>query len=152
MNIYGNQYSVPGHLTINVFADSAEDPTLKINNSIDNDTSFAWTQFTVNLTMAVPFTLTNVTVTVPNTWSVVSFDQSANFTGSNYLATVVYDSGPPIPNDGSSIGFGYWVVFSGSPSYVITQEMIPVPEPGTLTLAVLGGLFLTRLIGCRGRK
>ena len=139
-------------MILNIETDSL-DPTLKISNSIENDTSFAWDKFTVNLTMAVPFTLTNVTVTVPGTWSVVSFDQTANLIGGNYVATVVYDTGPAIPNDGiSTIDFGYWVQFSGSPSYILTQEMIPVPEPSSLALVAIGGLFLARFTLRRGRK
>jgi hypothetical protein len=141
MSIHGNQLSAPGHLTINVLATDALDPTLKISNSIDNDTGFAWTQFKVNITMAVSFTLTNVAVTAPGDWTVFSFDQTANFTGSNYLATVVYDAGTPIAPLGS-IDFGYWVQFSGSPSYIITQELIPVPEPGTLSLVAVSGILL----------
>jgi hypothetical protein len=151
MDIYGDLHWGPGHMTIDVLADSPGDPTLKLSNSIDNDTSFAWTQFTVNLTMGVGFTLTNVVVTTPGTWSVVSFDQTASYTGSNYLATVVYDSGPAIAiND--AIDFGYWVQFSGSPSYTITQEMIPVPEPSTLGLVILGGLFIASRTLRRGRQ
>ena len=137
----GNQLSATGLLTIKVLATDASDPTLKIDNSIDNNTGFAWTQFKVNITMAVSFTLTNVAVTVPGDWTVFSFDQTANFTGSNYVATVVYDAGTPIAPLGS-IDFGYWVQFSGSPSYIITQELIPVPEPGTLSLVAVSGILL----------
>jgi hypothetical protein len=143
--MYGDQLASPGHVLTDVYATDALDPTLKINNSIENATSFAWTQFTVNLTMDVSFTLTNVTVTTPADWTVVSFNQTAVYTGSNYLATVVYDTGTPIPNDGySTIDFGYWVVFSGAPSYQLCQEFIPVPEPGTMVLVAIGGLFLGR--------
>ena len=153
VGVTGKQCWAPGHLLLNIYTDGADDPTLKNDNSIENDTSFAWTEFTVNLTMAVQFTLTNVDVSVPGSWSVVSFDQTANYTGSNYLATVVYNTGPAIPNDGTStIDFGYWVKFSGSPSYVLTQEMIPVPEPSTLVLLAFGGLFLARFASRRSRK
>ena len=151
---YGDLFYGPGHMIITALADSAEDPTLKISNSIENDSSFAWTQFTVKLTMAVPFTLTNVTVSVPTLWSVVSGDnQNATLIGGNYVATVVYDTGPAIPNDAiSTIDFGYWVKFTGSPSYILTQEMIPVPEPSSLALVAIGGLFLARFASRRGRK
>jgi hypothetical protein len=141
LNVVGDQYWAPGHLLVNVLTDDPDDPTIKFNNSIDNQTSFAWTKFIVNLTMDVSFAVTNVTVTSPADWTVTSFDAVANFTGSNYLATVVYDAGTPVPISGS-LDFGYWVVFSGSPSYVITTEFIPVPEPSTLALVTLGGLAL----------
>ena len=154
VNVYGDQLLAPGSLVLNVLADT-EDPTLNIANSIDNETSFAWTKFTVNLTMAVPFTLTGVTVTapVPGTpdWGVVSYDATANLVGGNYVATVVYDNGTAIPNDSiTAIDFGYSVHFSGSPAYTITQEMIPVPEPGTLGLVGVGTLLFGYLARRRG--
>jgi hypothetical protein len=140
----------PGHLILNVLTDSPDDPTLKLSNSINNDSSFAWTAVTVNLYMAVPFVVTNATLTAPGSWSIVSGDnQTSFFNGTQYQATLLYDTGPAIPNDTvSSIDFGYWVQFSGSPSYVITQEIIPVPEPSTLTLLavglLMGGLVIRR--------
>jgi hypothetical protein len=142
----------PGHLILNVLTDSPDDPTLKISNSIENDSTFAWTEFTVNLYMAVPFTVTNVSLSLPVTWSVVSGDnQTASLVGGQYKATVVYDTGAAIPADNvSTIDFGYWVKFSGSPSYTITQEMIPVPEPGTLGLVGVGMLLFVQLAKRRG--
>ena len=157
VSVYGDQHSAPGHLVLGVLTDSPEDPTLNISNSIDNETDFAWTKFTVNLTMAVSFSLANVTVTAPGDWHVVSYDPVAINTTSNFLATVVYDTGAPIPNDGTStIDFGYSVHFSGSPAYTITQEMIPteetntVPEPGTLGLVGVGMLLFVQLARRRG--
>jgi hypothetical protein len=145
LGVNGKECGTPGHLLLDVYTDSPDDPTLKIDNSIDNDTGFAWTQFTVNLTMNVSFTLTNVAVNAPGDWHVVSGDnQTATFTGSDYLATVVYDTGAPIAINGT-IDFGYWVKFSGSPAYTITQEMIPVPEPSTLGLVGLSLLLLGQL-------
>jgi hypothetical protein len=149
VNVYGDQYSAPGHLVLNVLTDSADDPTLIIDNAIDNDTSFAWTQFTVNLTMAVPFTVTNIFVSTPGDWHVVSAGLTAANTGSNYLATVVYDTGAAIATNGS-IEFGYRVKFNGSPAYTITQEMIPVPEPGTFGLVGVGMLLFAHLARRRG--
>jgi hypothetical protein len=140
----------PGHIIFNVAADTAEDPTLKISNSIENDSTFAWTQFTVNIYMGVSFTLTNTTLSGPAGWSLASPTvQNAFFNGTQWEATVLYQGSPAIPNDTvSSIDFGYWVKFSGSPAYTITQEMIPVPEPSTLTLLaaglLMGGLVIRR--------
>ena len=154
MDIYGDLYWGPGHMRIDVLADSASDPTLKINNTIDNETSFAWTQFTVNIYMATNFTLSNVSVSAPVSspdWSVVSYDPAGIWNGSQYVATVVYDTGSSIAIS-DAIDFGYWVQFSGSPAYTITQEMIPVPEPSTLGLVILGGLFIASRTLRRDRR
>jgi len=143
----------PGHVLFNITTDSALDPTLKISNSIDNDSTFPWSAVTVNLYMAVSFTVTNATLTAPATWSIVSGDnQTATLVGGQYKATLLYDTGPDIPNDGlSTIDFGYWVKFTGSPSYVLTQEIIPVPEPSTLAL-LAGALLVGGIARLRRQK
>jgi hypothetical protein len=134
----------PGHLILNVLTTSPEDPTLKISNSIENDSTFAWTQFTVNLYMAVQFTVTNTTLSGPAGWSLAGpSTQTATFNGTQWEATVLYQGSPAIQNDNvSTIDFGYWVKFNGQPSYAITQEMIPVPEPATYAMVALGAIAL----------
>ena len=116
VGVYGDAYWAPGHVLFNVDTTGPEDPTLKISNSIENDSTFAWTKFTVNIYMATNFSLSNVTVTNPASWSVVSYDASSTWNGSQYVATVVYNTGPAIPNDYvSTIDFGYWVQYAASP-------------------------------------
>ena len=140
--IDGVQHWTPGHVLGTVDTDSTIDPTLTISSGIANDTTFAWTAFTVNVYMNNPFTLTNAAVTVPGDWTVVSVSPVTSI-GSNYVGTIEFDTGTAIPNDNvSELDFSYQLKFSGNTHYSFTQEMIPVPEPGTLGLLTISGLLL----------
>lgn len=131
---------------------SAEDPTLTLASAIVNDTNFAWTAYIVNVYMSSPFTLTNVNVTLPGDWSVVSVSPVTP-TNSEYVGTILLDTGAPIPN-GGEIDFNYQLQFSGASQFSFTQEVIPVPEPGPIELVALaGGLFAAfTLVRPRRRK
>ena len=56
--------------------------------------------------------------------------------------------GTPIP-DGGTIDFSYQMTFVGNVQYC--QQMIPIPEPGTLILVLSGlvGLVVMRRIAAR---
>jgi hypothetical protein len=156
MDVYGNQYSSPGHLLGNITTGSPLDPTLKISNSIDNDTTNmgAWAAFQVNIYMSTPFTVTNVTVMNPaNDWTVVSYNAAGSYTGSNYVAQIVYDTGTPVPV-GGTLDFGYSLQFAGATHYELCQEFIPtaVPEPSSIALVALGSLLMTTASMVRGRS
>ncbi len=149
-HVYGDQFSAPGHMLTDVLTDSASDPTLTIGSSVDNDTSFAWTAYLVNVYMATNFTISNVTVTSPsNDWTVVSVSP-ATFTGSNYVANIVYDTGTPIAI-GDELDFSYQLQFASSTHYAFTQEMIPVPEPSTFLTVTMSGLLLATFAWARRR-
>jgi hypothetical protein len=51
MSIDGVQYWRPGHINGTVITDTELDPTIKIINSIDNDTTFVWTDYHINVSM-----------------------------------------------------------------------------------------------------
>jgi len=98
------------------------------------------------------FTLANAAVTAPGDWTVVSVSPVI-YTGSNYVGTILFDTGAPIPNDNvSELDFSYQLHFSGNTSYTFTQEMTPVPEPGTVALVAVGGLLLAQFTLRRGRR
>lgn len=149
-HVYGDQFSAPGHMLTDVLTDSANDPALIIGSSVDNDTGFAWTSYLVNVYMATTFTITNVTVTSPlNDWTVVSVSP-VTFTGSNFVANIVYDTGTPIAI-GDTLDFSYKLQFASSTHYAFTQEMIPVPEPGTVVMVTMSGLLFASLALARRR-
>jgi hypothetical protein len=152
LSMYGDQYRAPGHMTGTVDTATIEDPTLKLSTAIENDTSFAWTAYDVNVYMSTNFTVSYVNVTNPSTnWTVVSYDATALFTGSNWVSHIVFDTGTPVAiND--ELDYNYKLTFSGSTHYSFTQEMIPVPEPSAVALVAIGGLFLARFTLRRGRR
>jgi hypothetical protein len=91
--------------------------------------------------------LCGVGLSIPSDWSVVGFDSTATYTGSNYLATVVYSTGTPIPSDGvSSIDFGYWVVVSDASSYQLVQEFVAIPEPSAVMLVAMGTALFSLVV------
>jgi len=142
-NITGDQYWGPGHVVGTIQTDSAGDPNLTLDSAINNDTSFTWTAYDVNVYMNNNFTLSADNVTVPPDWT-ATIIQSPVYVGSPlgaYEAQMVFTSGTPVPY-GGQLDFGYTISFTGAQSYSFTQEMIPVPEPGTLGFLAAGALLL----------
>ena len=151
----GYQTKSLGNLYGALYTDSPTDPTLTLGTSDNNNTTFAWTAYYLDLFLSTNFTLSNISV---DNWDNADSNDvgdwtytllaSPFYTGSNYEAEVEFLSGTPVPNDGSELDFGYTVKFSGSSQYNLTQEMIPVPEPATVGLVgaslLLGAWTLAR--------
>jgi hypothetical protein len=143
VSIDGVQYAGPGHIVGSILTDTEEDPTLTLNNVIDNDTGFAWAGYLVNIYMNKPFTIpTTPTVNGPAGWSMSSYVTPAFNTGTNYMASILFVGGSPIPDVTGQIDFTYQVAFAGS--VIFTEELIPiaVPEPSAVSLLLGGGLLL----------
>lgn len=156
----GDQYTVPGqsaagHMNGWIQTDSPTDPTLYLGSGVDNDTSFAWTSYQVNVYMAVPFTFVgSVGVSNPDsTWFVASTLQPSSpivggpYSG-DYKGTLDLSGGTPVAI-GDELDFNYAIHFGSSTDYAFTQEMIPmgVPEPSDLGLAsalLFGGIELVK--------
>jgi hypothetical protein len=125
------------------------DPTIKITNSLENDTDTAWTDYHINVYMDNLFSIVagsaSVSIPAPNDWSSVitpvaagAFIDADGHTHA-YKGTVDYYAGTPV-GVGDTLEFTYKINFTGSPTthYNYTQEMIPTPEPGTFVLLACG--------------
>lgn len=141
----GNQYFGPAHILGSVTTDTEVDPTITLRTAVDNDTSFAWTGYHVNVAMNKPFTISAEQVFLPSDWSIAISSQpvlqsSGQWVG-QYLGQLDLTGGAAIPV-GGTLDFGYSATFIGSVQFC--QEFIPVPEPTLLGLATIGLLGLIR--------
>jgi hypothetical protein len=149
MSIEGVQHLGPGHIgresldnTAFFTAENELDPTVTLMSSIDNDTTFAWTGYDVNVYMNKTFTVSVPSVSYGD-WTVASYDVAATLQlDGRYKASIHY-AGSALPI-GDTLDFGYKLSFLGSVNYC--QEMVPVPEPSMIALALSGlvGLLVVR--------
>ena len=138
-----------------ITTDSILDPTITYGNSIDNLTGFAWTAFRVNYTLDSTTAITGGTLVLgtPHVDNPAGWDGditqnidigSPTIIAGHYIYTgqIDYTGGTPVLSNGiDTLDFTYKLQgLTGAMHYVYTQEMIPVPEPGTLIL-VLGGIL-----------
>lgn len=137
----------PSHIAGEVTTDTTLDPTAWVIKTIENDTTFAWSGYTFNVFMAQPFTLQTAFVT-PDNWQASATAVSGPGTyydvhnhAWNYKAVVTFVPNTPADNIaiGGSGDFGTKLSFSGSLVYNYEIEQMPVPEPATIALVLLGG-------------
>jgi hypothetical protein len=162
LTVTGDQYSLgAGHFLTDgdgFTADSVDDPTVTYALSMDNETGYAWTGYTVTFGVRSKnnnVDLTNLALTPvsvsPSNWSVVSvapLTKVATYaynTGDTltdyYIGTITYAGGTPV-NPGDALDITFQASYKGAISYVSWQELTPVPEPATLALLVSGGGLL----------
>jgi hypothetical protein len=153
VNISGDQFGL-GSMLGYLVADSASDPSLKFHTTIGNSSGVDWTNYDVTVFLSQPFTITNPIVFTPSDWT-IQYSPIATWNGSAYEGNILFFGGTPV--SGSSVCPGtldiaYKIIFSGSTTYTLSQEMIPnfsgqdinpnpVPEPGTAGLLGMGGLL-----------
>ena len=131
--------SGPGGIWGRIYTDSAEDPTLTLQNAINNDTDFSWTGYHVDVSMDQSFTITSPTVL--NAGWTGSITAQPTWNGSQYVGELDFTGGTPV-TVGQILSFSYQITFSGSTSFTFSQTLSPVPEPNPAGLLMSGGLVL----------
>jgi hypothetical protein len=145
----GTQDSGFGSMGVTLTADSMTDPTLTIGNSINNTSSFAWTEYIVDISMNQSFSINSANVTVPAGWTANITAPTGPDIHGNFNGAIAYVGGAPVAVNGT-LDFGYVVSFTGSMQYSLTESVQAVPEPGVFSLLVAGGLLVGgRSIGRR---
>ena len=149
LDMDGAQHWYPAHLAGDFTTDLPLDPTVRILEGIDNDTTFAWTDYHITIGMNNPtFAISSISgLVMPVGWtaavSAVLPGPMPNGGGSGYVGTIDYyiGTGAPVAISGSA-DFGFKISFTGST--IFSTEQIPTPEPATIGLLGLGAMALLR--------
>ncbi len=139
LTIAGHQYGFPADIVGDFRTDTPLDPTMTLRTAVDNDTTFAWTDYHVTVYMSSPFTIASPTVYSPGDWT-STITQQPVWDGTRFQGQVDYFAGTPV-SIGGTIDFSYQISFSGSTQYSFCQTLVPTPEPGTVTLLGIGALL-----------
>jgi hypothetical protein len=132
-------HAVPASVQGDILADG--DPKVWIRKSVENDTSFAWGAYHIDIRMPVTFDILDLMA--PPNWTWNEPTPAVLLPSGKWQASVDYLGGAPIPM-GEFGDFGVLVSFEGSVDYCVDQ--IPIaPEPASLLLlAAAAGLLLRR--------
>ncbi len=148
VRVSGIQYDYPAHVLGDFITDTEEDPIVWLVETIDNNTTFAWTDYHIDIGMTKTFDITGViaplnwtyTITQPESGLPLPGDESP---GTGWVGYVDYYIGT-----GDAIGIGesgdFGLKFSFVGTVAFCTEQIPTPEPTTIGLLGLGGLALLR--------
>lgn len=144
LSMVGAQYWYPAHVEGNFTTDTETDPTVWIAETVDNQTTFAWTDYHITIGMTKNFSI-STSVIAPDGWT---FEVSQPISGqpmpnggTGWLGTIDYyvGTGSPIAI-GSSGDFGFKISFVGTVDFC--TEQVPTPEPATLAILGLGATFI----------
>jgi len=159
----GTQLQPTTTIAGNIYLNSPGDPTLTLANSINNDSGNLWIGYQVGVVMSIPFTFVNLPPTVSNPpnndWFVASVNpptlQASGPYAGQYEGTLQFSEGTPV-SIGGELDWQYSINFAGSSQNSFTEVLMPVtqpiPEPGALAMAGLGGLLLAAQILRQARK
>lgn len=144
------QYGDPGHIEGSFTTDTPLDPKVLITEILDNDTTFAWTDYHIKIGMSKSFTIPTmygIIAMAPDGWTSAVTQPVAglipNGGDTGWVGTIDYYVGTGSPIAVGSDGlFGFWISFAGSVSFCTEQH--PTPEPATLALLCIGALALRR--------
>ncbi|HLX94272.1 MAG TPA: PEP-CTERM sorting domain-containing protein [Verrucomicrobiae bacterium] len=140
--VNGNQWGGSGAMGLTLLTDTTTDPILTINESINNTSSFAWTQYIINVAMNENFSINSAGVIAPSGWTANITAPSGPDINGNYIGTIDYVGGAPVAVNGL-FDFGYVIQFSGLTQYTLTESVTAVPEPGAFALLMAGGLLVS---------
>jgi hypothetical protein len=136
---------------LTILTDTTTDPILTVNDSINNTSSFAWTEYIVSVVMNQTFSINSAGVIAPSGWTANITAPSGPDIHGNYTGTINYSGGTPVAINGT-LDFGYVIQFSGFTQYSLTESVNAVPEPTVFTLLISGGLLLGGLMVAKRRQ
>lgn len=158
---FNNPQASSGMLQLGIATDATpSDPILTINGSVNNQSAFVWTGYILNIGMNQTFQINSASVTSPTGWMANITQPTGPDLSGNYTGTIDYfvtSGGTPVaiaPAQNSTFSFGYQIQFNSTTSFSVTQSAMPVPEPGAMSLLLvgvslfIGGIFFRR---CPGR-
>jgi hypothetical protein len=137
-----NQYWNTGKVFGSVTTDTDTDPNIWSRNDVYNDTSFAWTDYHIQISMTKPFSILYTTTPLEE-WDASIGTPPTHYADGNYVAVINYvkssEEGSPVAI-GSDGEFDYQISFTGPITF--QQVLTPSPEPATLALLGAGAMSL----------
>ncbi len=136
------QRAAPGHVFPTFTADSELDPFAHITKEVQNDTTFAWTDYHINITLNKTFHIESAVQ--PTGWLAPVMTQPSEISPGVWYGYVDYyygGAGTEIPIGGLAT-YELTASFAGSANFAV--EQIPTPEPTTFGLLLIGGVALLR--------
>ncbi|MGA2070758.1 MAG: PEP-CTERM sorting domain-containing protein [Sedimentisphaerales bacterium] len=152
LDMDGVQSDYPAHLGGYFTTSGPLDPTVRIQEGIDNDTAFAWTDYHITIGMDnSTFSIFDPAgLVMPAGWTAVVTapvpGNMPNGGGPGYVGIIDYymgTGGSPVAINGSA-DFGFKISFTGTGTTSFSTEQIPTPEPATIGLLGLGAMALLR--------